>query len=52
MNIRLTEKRQRILDILKENHGTLSASDIHGELPDVDLVTIYRNLDLFTKEKI
>ncbi len=52
MNIRITEKRQRILDTLKQNHGTLSASDIHSELLDIDLVTIYRNLDLFTKEKI
>lgn len=52
MNLKLTKKRQRILNILKSHDGTLSASDIHSQLPDVDLVTIYRNLDLFTKEKI
>jgi len=52
MTIKLTEKRQQILDVLKKNHGTLSAAEIHKQLPDIDLVTIYRNLDLFTKEKI
>jgi len=52
MSIRLTQKRHRILDVLKQNHGTLSASDLHAQLPDIDLVTIYRNLDLFTKEKL
>lgn len=52
MNIKLTEKRKLILDVLKKNHGTLSASDIHAQLPGIDLVTIYRNLDLFTKEKL
>lgn len=52
MNIRLTQKRHRILDVLRQNHGALSAADIHAQLPDIDLVTIYRNLDLFTKEKM
>lgn len=52
MNIRLTKKRQQILDVLKSHSGTLSAADIHARLPDVDLVTIYRNLDLFVKEKL
>ena len=52
MTLKLTQKRHRILDVLKQNHGTLSASDIHAQLPDIDLVTIYRNLDLFKKEKL
>lgn len=52
MNIRLTKKREQILDVLKKHHGTLSAADIHTKLPSIDLVTIYRNLELFTKEKI
>ena len=52
MNIRLTTKRQRILDVLKQNHGALSASDIHTKIPDIDLATIYRNLELFTAEKL
>lgn len=48
----MTEKRHRLLDVLKQNHGTLSAADIHAQLPDIDLVTIYRNLELFTREKL
>lgn len=38
--------------MLKKTHGTLSASEIHRQIPEIDLVTIYRNLDLFTKEKL
>ena len=30
----------------------MSAGDIHTSLSDTDLVTIYRTLELFTKEKI
>lgn len=52
MTIKLTEKRNKILKLLKATHGTLSAADIHKKIPEVDLVTIYRNLDLFTKEKL
>lgn len=52
MPIKLTEKRNKILEVLKKHHGTLSASEIHKQIPDIDLVTIYRNLDLFTKEKL
>jgi Fe2+ or Zn2+ uptake regulation protein len=52
MPIKLTTKRQAILDTLKAHHGTMSAADIHATLPDIDLVTIYRTLDLFTKEKM
>lgn len=48
----MTQKRQAILDCLQEHHGTLSAKDIHNKLPDIDLVTIYRNLDLFVKERV
>jgi len=52
MPIKLTTKRQAILETLKAHHGTMSAADIHATLPDMDLVTIYRTLDLFTKEKM
>ncbi len=52
MTIRLTEKRTLILETLKQQKGTLSAADIHKKNPDIDLVTIYRNLDLFAKEKL
>ena len=52
MTIRLTEKRRQILEVLKGEHSTLSAREIHKKLPQIDLVTIYRNLDLFVKEKL
>lgn len=52
MPIKLTAKRHKILEVLKQHHGTLSASDINNKLPEIDLVTIYRNLDLFVKEKM
>jgi len=51
MTIKLTEKRKRILDVLKQHKGALSAASLHEKIPDIDLVTIYRNLDLFAKEK-
>jgi len=52
MPINFTQKRNKILDVLKSTCHTLSASDIHKKIPEIDLVTIYRNLDLFTKEKL
>jgi Fur family peroxide stress response transcriptional regulator len=52
MAIKLTTKRQAVLDTLKNNHGTMSAADIHSTLPNIDLVTIYRTVELFTKEKM
>ncbi len=48
----MTKKRQAILDCLKQHHGTLSAKNIHAHVPDIDLVTIYRSLDLFVKERL
>lgn len=38
--------------MLQTHHGALSAAAIHTSLPDIDLATIYRNLDLFVKEKL
>ena len=52
MNFRLTANRQRLLSFLQNNQGPFSAAEIHGHLPDMDLVTIYRNLELFTKEQV
>ncbi len=49
----MTVKRTQILSVLKKHGGTLSAKDIHTALLHrVDLVTIYRNLDVFVKEKV
>ena len=52
MKTRLTKKRQAILDVLKNKQAALSASEIHELVPDVDLATVYRNLEYFTKEKV
>lgn len=52
MSVKLTKNRQAVLDLLKSHHGTMSAAAIHTALPDMDLVTIYRTLDLFTKERM
>jgi Fur family transcriptional regulator, peroxide stress response regulator len=52
MTMKLTKKREQILFVLKHHKGALSASDIHAKLPDMDLVTIYRNLEIFSKEKL
>lgn len=52
MNINLTKKRNKILSILKQEQKILSAKEIHKYTPTVDLATIYRTLNLLTKEKI
>jgi Fe2+ or Zn2+ uptake regulation protein len=50
MNRRHSKKREQILEVLKKEHGALSASDIHLKLPSLDLTTIYRNLDVFVAD--
>lgn len=52
MTVKLTKKRLQILNLLKISDKAMSAKEIHQSLDDIDLVTIYRNLDLFVKEKI
>jgi len=47
---RHSEKREKILEVLKNGHGAYSASMIHKKLHDIDLATIYRNLELFVAE--
>ena len=49
MDIQFTKKRLQILEVLKASKDAVSASSIHSSLPQIDLATIYRNLDLFTK---
>lgn len=49
---RKSKKREAILEALKANHQPRSASQLHAELPDIDLVTIYRNLEIFAEEKM
>lgn len=52
MEIRLTKKRQAILDALKGKKAALSAAEVHELVSGIDLATVYRNLEYFTKEKI
>jgi Fur family transcriptional regulator, peroxide stress response regulator len=47
--MRLTKHRQEILDTLTHYHGALSAREVHEQLPHINLVTIYRNLDAFAE---
>ena len=50
MTKRRSKKRDQILKVLQESKPALSAGSIHGLLPEIDKVTIYRNLDLFVSE--
>ena len=48
----MTKQRQAILDVLQKMPAALSAAEVHAELPDIDLATIYRNLEHFTEAKL
>lgn len=50
--MKLTKNRSLILSYLKDTPGAHSASAIHSALPDLDLVTIYRTLELFSTEGV
>lgn len=50
MQRRYSEKREKVLKALKHKHGALTAADLHQELPEVDLTTIYRNLEKFISD--
>lgn len=52
MKTKLTKKRQAILDVLKNQKEVFSAAEVHALVPDVDLATVYRNLEYFTNEKV
>lgn len=49
---RHSKKREAILVALQNHHGALSAADIHGLVPEIDLVTVYRNLEVFVADKL
>ena len=40
------------MEVLKTSKAPLSAAAIHEKLPAIDLVTIYRNLEMFAEDKI
>jgi len=50
MTKRHSVKRDKIMAVLQEAKSALSAGSIHALLPEIDKVTIYRNLDLFVSE--
>lgn len=50
MVTRRSKKREQILEVLEKSKTALSVKAIHALVPDVDKVTIYRNLDLFVEE--
>ncbi len=49
LTMRQTKHRQTILDFLDHTPQALSATELHTALPDINLVTIYRNLESFVK---
>ncbi len=52
MKRRTSKKRDQILETLQQSKGALSAAELHAKLPEIDLATIYRNLELFTTERV
>jgi len=52
MTTKLTKKRQLILTVLKDSKEALSAAQVHAKLPEIDLATVYRNLEYFTTNKL
>ena len=50
MQRRTSKKREKIFETLKRCHGALSAADLHKKMPEMDITTIYRNLELFVED--
>ena len=51
--IKITKQRIAVLDLIISKDSTFSANDLIEDLCDmIDLVTIYRNLQLFKEENI
>lgn len=46
--LRLTRPRQEVFNILQESNVPLSAPAIAKQCPDIDRVSVYRTLELFT----
>jgi len=43
---KLTQPREKVLELLSHNHKALSAQDIHSFIKDVDKASVYRTLNL------
>ena len=50
--IKITSPRQKIADWLEKKDGIFSVGEINKKIKTIDKVSIYRNLELFQKEKI
>lgn len=50
--MRYSKKRDQILHEIQTAKHPVSARDIHKSLGSLDLATVYRNLEVFTKEKM
>lgn len=51
MQRRNTPNKERILAVLKNRHA-LTAQEVCEELPDVEVSTVYRNLDRFVTDGV
>ncbi len=47
---RRSKKREQILAVLERAGCALSAADIHKKVSEVDLTTVYRNLEIFVAD--
>lgn len=47
---RHSPKREKILKLLQHHHGALTVSELHKHVPEMNITTIYRNLELFVKD--
>ncbi len=52
MKRRYSQKREQILQTLKESSGAFSVAQIHTVLPEIDQTTIYRNVELFVADGV
>ena len=48
--MKLTKKREEIINKVKDEKKALSAKEVSSLLPKIDQATVYRNLNLFVKE--
>lgn len=50
--MRNTKARKRLISLLESMDKALSAQEIYEKIKDIDLATVYRNLNLFVSEGI
>lgn len=48
----MTKTRKNLIEFLQKTNKALSAQEIYERMDDIDLATVYRNLNLFTEEGI